>query len=341
LRNELATTNPEIAEFHCDLAASHRGFGRLLAATGRVRQAEQAYRAALATHAGTPRPPACGQTSWPDQQELVLARHDLGVLLAHLGRCDESERLYREALAACEDSAAGLFPCSRSTERAELHSDLGHLLHSQGRLEEAETEYRKTLATNGPADPATKAVLAEARDRVGVLLHATARLQEAEKNFELARRSKTQLAKAYPDVPAFHGGLAWFLAHCPDERFRDPAQAVTSAATACDLAPLDGNQWVCLGAARYRADDWGGASAALEKARERGNAMTPIDGLFLAMSRWQAGDRQEAQRCYQVASAQMEKRGLGDEELRRLLAEAKVLIASASAGSVGVNGSLH
>ena len=184
-------------------------------------------------------------------------------------------------------------------------------------------------------------MLAETHDRLGELLLGAARSQEAEQNFDLARTYKIQLAKDCPDVPGFHGELAWFLAQCPDERFRDPARAIASATTACDLAPLDGNQWVRLGAARYRSGDWRGAIAALEKAKERGNGLTPADWLFQAMSRWRAGDKRKAEQCYGLASLRLQKQRPTDEELRRLFAEAKALIPDNSAGPVGAHESLN
>jgi serine/threonine protein kinase/Flp pilus assembly protein TadD len=325
-RSELATAFPREREFRRDLAASHHGFGRLLATTGRPRQAEEAYRAALTLRAG--------------RQESARTLHHLGVLVGQSGRSGEAEKLYRQALAAFEGpndrERPGPAPVSLRAERGELWSDLGRLLHTVGRTAEAERAYRKAEALmHGSTDPAAEAVLAEVHDRVGALLYEAGRREEATKRFELARTGRAKLAKDHPHVATFHGRLAWFLAHCPDGRFRDPAQAVASASRARDLAPPDGNQWARLGAARYRAGDWGGAAEALEKAVKLGNATTPADWVFLAMSRWRMGDQREAVRWYRRALSRQGKEGPVDEEWRRLQAEAESLIPQARAGPVG------
>jgi serine/threonine protein kinase/tetratricopeptide (TPR) repeat protein len=334
-RNELATATPGINEFRRDLAASHYGFGRLLAATGRPRQAEQAYRAALSLHTAPSDAAGPGQSASPGRHELTLTRHHFGLLLARLGRYDEAEKFYRQSLAACEEPAA--HRVSSCTERCELYSDLGYLMDSVGRTVEAEQAYRRALAASGSTGPSAVAVLAEVHDRLGALLYRTGCTQEAAECFELARASKLQLAHDHPDVPAFHGELAWFLAHCPVVRFRDVGLSIASATRACELAPLDGNQWVRLGAARYRSGDWRGAVAALEKSAARGNALTPADGLFLAMSRWQLGERQESQKCYGRVLAYLQMHGPVDEELRRFLAEGEALIPHPPTGPPGTD----
>jgi tetratricopeptide (TPR) repeat protein len=325
-RNELATASPGLNEFRRDLAASHYGFGCLLAATGRPHQAEQAYRAALSLLTAWSDAAGPGQFGSLGRHELTLTRHHFGLLLAQLGRYDEAAKLYRQSLAACEQAAASHALPPSPTEYGELHSDYGSLLDSVGRTAEAEEAYRRALTVCGSTGPSAVAVLAEVRDRLGALLYRTGHTQDAAKCFELARASRVQLARDYPDVPAFHGELAWFLAHCPDVQFRDAGLSVASATKACELAPLDGNQWVRLGAACYRSGDWPGAVAALDKSVERGNALAPADWLFLAMSRWQMGEKQESQKCYNHVLAYVQKHRQVDGELRRLLAEGEALV---------------
>jgi serine/threonine protein kinase/tetratricopeptide (TPR) repeat protein len=338
MRNELAAASPAGNEFRRDLATSHYGFGRLLAATGRTRQAEEAYRAALSLLTEPSDATGSGQLASPGRQELTLTRHHFGLLLAHLGRYDEAEKFYRQSLAACEESPSDRV--SARTERCELYSDLAYLMDSIGRTTEAEQAYRRALTVSGSTGPSAIAVLAEVHDRLGVLLYRTGRTQEAEKCFEFARASRLQLAKDHPDVPAFHGELAWFLAHCPDVQFRDPELSVASATRACELAPLDGNQWVRVGAASYRSGDWRGAVAALEKSAARGNALAPADRLFLAMSHWQLGEKQKSQECYDRVHAYVREHGPVDEELRRFLAEAEALIPHPRTGPPGTDASV-
>jgi serine/threonine protein kinase/Flp pilus assembly protein TadD len=318
LRNELAQAFPLVPDYQRDLAGSHHGFGGLLAATGRARQAEEAYRAALAM---APR-------QGPGQ-DLAVIRHHLGVILATSGKTDEAEKLYRQALPCLEEQADEPVLLSMSTERASLWSDLGRLLHATGRSAEAEKAYRRAVAlAAGPREgPHAIEVRAEALARLGALLHGTGRTQEAEKEFERSLGCRTRLAKDCPAVAAYRGELAWFLATCPEARFRDPARAVECAAKACELAPADGKGWARLGVARYRAGDWRGAVAALARAaRLRGDG-DRIDWLFLAMSHWRLGDEGEARRWYDRAGARVGKEVPASEELRRFQAEAATVMS--------------
>jgi tetratricopeptide (TPR) repeat protein len=80
-----------------------------------------------------------------------------------------------------------------------------------------------------------------------------------------------------------------------------------------------------LGVALYRAGDWPGAIEALEKSIES-QGRTSYDDFFLAMCRWQLGERQEALRLYDQAVRWMDKDRPNDEELRRFRAEAAELL---------------
>jgi hypothetical protein len=77
--------------------------------------------------------------------------------------------------------------------------------------------------------------------------------------------------------------------------------------------------------AQYRAGDWPGATAALEKAIAL-HGRNSYDEFFLAMARWQSGERSEASRLYDQAVPWMEKHKPRDEELRRFHSEAAKLL---------------
>jgi tetratricopeptide (TPR) repeat protein len=121
--------------------------------------------------------------------------------------------------------------------------------------------------------------------------------------------------------------MAWYLATCPDPKFRDAAQAVTLGKKAVELAPTDGTIWNTLGAARYRNGDWQAAVEALQKSDELlDGAQLSFNAFFLAMAHWRLGDREQARTWYDRAIAWMDQHNPGDDELKRFRAEAAALL---------------
>jgi tetratricopeptide (TPR) repeat protein len=52
---------------------------------------------------------------------------------------------------------------------------------------------------------------------------------------ELALRDLREAVHLAPRDPVANGELAWFLATCPEERFRNGTEAVSSAKKACEI----------------------------------------------------------------------------------------------------------
>jgi tetratricopeptide (TPR) repeat protein len=130
-----------------------------------------------------------------------------------------------------------------------------------------------------------------------------------------------------------HNALAWLLATCPDDKLRDPQQAVRLADKAVQLAPEAGACWRTLGVAHYRAGDWQAAGVALGKSVELENGGNAVDWLFLAMAHRKLGHHDEARRRYNQAVEWMEKnkpaleKGRTQAEyLRRFRGEAEDLL---------------
>ncbi len=76
----------------------------------------------------------------------------------------------------------------------------------------------------------------------------------------------------------------------------------------------------------FRAGNWQDASAFLDKAIELRHGGDRTDWLFLAMSRWQRGDKGEAMKWYNRSLARLGKDMPASEELRRFQAEAAALL---------------
>src|SRR5262249_21833363 len=120
--------------------------------------------------------------------------------------------------------------------------------------------------------------------------------------------------------------LAWLLATCPDPGFRDPSRAVELARKAITLSPTQGSYWNTLGAAHYRAGSWDAAFMDLQKSMEVRQGGDGFDWIFLAMTRWQMGEKEEARNWYDQAIRWIEKNRPCDEELRGLRLEAAALL---------------
>lgn len=117
--------------------------------------------------------------------------------------------------------------------------------------------------------------------------------------------------------------LAWFLSTALDPELRQPAQAVQYAREAVDLVPKNANNWNTLGVAHYRNGAWGEAITALNKSEDLRSVVH--NWLFLAMSHWQLGQRDEARQWYDKAADWM-KNNRVDDELKRFRAEAEELL---------------
>ena len=93
-----------------------------------------------------------------------------------------------------------------------------------------------------------------------------------------------------------------------------------------ELAPQVGSCWTTLGIAHYRIGRWQEAVDALQRAGELRAGGDSIDWFFLAMARWQLGDKEQAGAWYDRAVQWMEKHQPQNDELRRFRQEAEELL---------------
>src|SRR5262249_523587 len=94
-----------------------------------------------------------------------------------------------------------------------------------------------------------------------------------------------ELALSYQAQAPVQARQAWFLATCPELKRRNPKRAIELAKRAVEIARKEGAYWSTLGAAHYRAGDWNGAIAALEKSVDLGGRS--LDFFLVAMAYWQ------------------------------------------------------
>jgi WD40 repeat protein/Flp pilus assembly protein TadD len=195
-------------------------------------------------------------------------------------------------------------------DHAETHYHRG-LVHAwQGKYQEAIADWSRAIAV----DPNH----IEAHKARGDAYFRLSRWREAAEDY-------AELAQLRPDWPDYHNDAAWLLASDPDPLRRDAARARALAQQAVELEPNEEMYWITLGAAEYRSGDWHRAISALEKSIAH-QGFNSYDGFFLAMSRWQLGEHEDALRLYKEAVKWMEKNKPEDEELRRFRAEAAELL---------------
>ena len=130
-----------------------------------------------------------------------------------------------------------------------------------------------------------------------------------------------------PERAMFNNDLAWMLVTAPDQKLREPREAVLLATESTKLNPEAANNWNTLGVAHYRAGEYRAAIAAFEKSEELGHGREfGFNAFFLALSRWQLGERDLARRWFDDAVRWMGEKKPNDDELRRFREEAEALI---------------
>jgi tetratricopeptide (TPR) repeat protein len=134
--------------------------------------------------------------------------------------------------------------------------------------------------------------------------------------------------------------LAWGLVTNPKPELRVPARAVKLAKKAVELAPKAGYTWNTLGVAQYRAGDWQAAINALEKSMELRQGGDSGDWFFVAMDRWQLGEKVAAQKWYQAAALWLARHSPKNDEYKQFRAEAATLIGLSETEPAGAKDDL-
>jgi serine/threonine protein kinase/Flp pilus assembly protein TadD len=263
---------------------------------------------------------------------------NLGNALSRTGDLDGAIAAYREALDGHPDYVKARLPLAEALERkgdldgalAELreaarfanhassHLLLGNVLFRSGRRDEAIASYRKAIAL----DPNSRT----AHYNLGTaLLEKKEGQEEAVASFQSVIAGARRDIELHPTDSDSHNTLAWILVTCPYAPLRDPVEGVKQARKAVELAPNDSLHWNTLGAAQFRAGNWKEAVAALEKSIQlRGGSS--YDWFFLAMARWQLGDKETARQDFARAVQWMDKNMPTGKELGRFRAEAAELL---------------
>ena len=113
------------------------------------------------------------------KKELAANKFMLALIYDYVGRTDEAEKEYREAIRIDPDYV-------------ETHYNLGYLLGNLKRFEEAEEEYKEAIRI--------KPNYTEAHSNLGVLLKSLERYEEAEEEYREAIRINPNLAEAHNNL---------------------------------------------------------------------------------------------------------------------------------------------
>jgi tetratricopeptide (TPR) repeat protein len=326
----LAADYPADVDYRDALARQCFSLGQALLFLGEFTKAEAAYRRGVAVAEGLVR----------DFPREPRGRHDLGAgygflagLLQNAGRLRDAEDARRKALGVATRLAAD-HPREVDYRQEVVFSRqaLGVVLLDAGKASEAEECFIQALAAEEklakeyPDLLRYRHVLAQLHAQLGHCYQAAGRRGEAGKAFRTALQMNERLAAAAPAHAGYPAQVAWLLATCPDPGLRDPRRAVEWARKAVAREPANAMLSRTLGVALYRAGDWKGAVAALETtAGTRHRSF--LDGwFFLAMARWQLGDKEGARREYGRAARWADECRLRHEELLRFRAEAEAVL---------------
>jgi serine/threonine protein kinase/Flp pilus assembly protein TadD len=259
----------------------------------------------------------------PEHPDTRKSMDNFALVLQNQGRLTEARKLYEQVLTVRRQTLGTDHP---DTLRA--MGNLGLVLDDLWELDEARQLDEEVLSVRrrilGPEHPHTLV----AADNLGAVLAHQGKLDDARNlHEESLATQKRVLGPRHPQTLHTMNNLAWDL--ClpalaePEHRIR----ALRLANEVVSHAPGDGSAWNTLGVAHYRSGDWPSAMAALGRSKDLEPAKgVAHNGLFLAMTHWKLGEKQQAQTCYDEAVAWMQKNAPKNEELKRFRAEAEELI---------------
>jgi serine/threonine-protein kinase len=325
---ELATAavaaDPDHPRYQFELALDLEHQGRFFLDTGRLPQAEDALRQALAI-----RQKLLARRYRKGEMERYLGRNYawLGRVLAATGKAREAEQAYRDGEKVLEQLVKE-YP-EAALHRTVLVDTLGLLadhLKDSSRKQEVE-EIRRRLIGHYEILKANASEESQYGHKlVLAYLELVSLLCQLGRQGEAAEAVRKALA-VDPEDPAVNNELAWFLATSAEPRLRDPAQAVRLANKAVAAQPRSANYQNTLGVAHFRNGDDKAAIATLETAMGLGAGGNSFDWFFLAMAHARLEDRDKARKWYDRAVEWMDKFEPQHEQLRRFRAEAKALLA--------------
>jgi tetratricopeptide (TPR) repeat protein len=264
--------------------------------------------------------------------DLAKCHNTWGIYYGKLGRFQEVEKPFREAL-ACYEQLVAEAPgqVGYREQLAAAHKNLAILFARTGQSAKAVEMYTKArdlsakLAAEYPQVPHYRYQLSGVYLELASQHRRTGATREANEADRRAVDLLGQLAGAFPKNPVYLRDYAWELATTGDPGQRDAARAIELARHATTLDARHADGWRALGAAYCRAGKWQDAATALERSLERSRGGDGFSWYLLALARWHLGDRAGARQWYDRATAWQQANNPHDEPLQRFRGEVEAL----------------
>ena len=300
-------------------ASNQDNLANLYRAAGRLPEAEEAYRQAIAFLQKE-------ATDFPNRlncrSALGLYHVELGELLEATNRRDKAEQASRVAWAIATDKVSPeaqpqyfwSIGCPGQACLVKLPTAAGHTKEVEAHYRQAIVLWKK-LATQSPPFPTTDYLVgthATSDGRVPGSRQGTPRRPRSSP-FEPSRCWRYPVGEAGSERPAHHklrlcvqfiGLCTWPL--LPNVKLREPKRAVDLAQKAIrwhQRRGIFGTRW----ASPTTPGNWKACLAALEKVPEFSPYATSWDWFFQAMAHWQLSDKDRAHKYYQQAVDWMDK----------------------------------
>jgi tetratricopeptide (TPR) repeat protein len=241
----------------------------------------------------------------------------------YLGRHTEALKLREETL---ELRKAKLGPDHPDTLLSMISLAISY--ERLGRHAEAIKLGEETLALQkvklGPDHPETLWSMNNLANSYDVLGRHAEAIKLREESLAL---QKAKLGPDHPNTLLSINNFAWALVTSADRSGHDAAKAVALAEDVIAIAPQEANYWNTLGVARYRAGNFEGAIAALQKYRElRTDDREGSNPFFLAMTYWQLGKKDEARGWFEKGAQWLDKQHAPSAALQGFRSEAAALL---------------
>jgi tetratricopeptide (TPR) repeat protein len=327
LWEELMRREPSVPGFRNDLGVFLHIIAALQMNRGHTEESLRTYRRTVEVRGGLVRE----FPSVPHYRgALAMTLRDEGLALAEAGRLRDAEDVCRQSRDHLKKLVADS-PEIPVWEDVLTNADqqLGEILEGTGRLSEAEGCYREALAIQDSLHAGHPAVARYrfgtlcARTQLGELLWGTDRRREAEDQYRRVQRLGAALG---PDEQQSRQVMAWFLATCPAQEFRDGAEAIRLARRLLEEEPRNPEHQLTLGAACDSTGDWRGEVAALERPQPDLGSRAALANLLLARAYRHLGQVDEARKRYQAALSWLEQHPSHGLELRRIRAETEATL---------------
>ncbi len=239
-------------------------------------------------------------------EPLVLI--GLGDLLLRAGQVDEARQRFEQAVAAAPDRVEARLAMARfqesqgqldaaveslqsvltnQPEQIETRYYLGRLLAAQMKLDEAQTELERVLEQrpdHAPAHHLLAELLLEKKQKEGALQHAQAAIQAQSQDprthlllaqlywvdgqYGMVDRTLNEGLRRHARSPGLVNSLAWLRATCPEQLYRNGAEAVRLASSVVEAIPENPQLLDTLAAAQAESGDFAAAVKTQQKVVE-------------------------------------------------------------------------